>query len=132
MAYDSVSFVESVLFQSPYSGCRNFSGWPPQTCNRNVGGTTAPSPYRAPGAILCVDRYQKSFRPLQRPASPRYGPPRATVTLTTPTQQGRFTVAGPSSGGPFTHGTQEGICWGGSAPFYSTGSGGPGQNLGLG
>jgi hypothetical protein len=129
MAYDSIPFVQSVLYQSPYSGCRRFSGWPPPTCTQPPG-TTAPSPYNAPGAILCADRYQKTFKPLPKPAMPRYGPPRATFTSSTPTQQGRFTVvAGPN--GPFTYGTQEGIQWGGDAPDYKIGSGGPGQNLGL-
>jgi hypothetical protein len=129
MAYDSVPFVQSVLYPSPYSGCRRFSGWPrPPT----PPGTTAPSPYNAPGAILCVDRYQKTFKPLPTPASPRYGPPRATVTCSTPTQGGRFTVAGPSSKGPFTYGQQSGITWEGDTDWPISSGGGSSHNLGLG
>jgi hypothetical protein len=132
MAYDSIPFVQSVLYQSPYSGCRRFSGWPPQP-SIQPPGTTFPSPYNTPGAILCVDRYQKTFKPLGTPATPRYGPPRATFTSLTPAQGGRFTVAGPSSKGPFTYGQQRGICWGGDTQWpISSGGGGSGHNLGLG
>jgi len=129
MAYDSVPFVESVLFQSPYSGCRRFSGWTPPVCPKPPG-TTFPSPYNAPGAILCVDRYKKTWKGPGSPIRPIQLPP-SPIGRGAPTQAGRFTVKGPSSTGPFTYGTQRGIMWGGEAPVYSAGSGGPGQNLGL-
>jgi len=131
MAYDSVPFVQSVLFQSPYSGCRCFSGWTPQTCIKPVGGTF-PSPYNAPGAILCADRYTKTWKTPASPIRPIQLPPRP-IRMGASTQAGRFTVKGPSSTGPFTYGTQRGFMWGGEAPIYSVGSGGAGgHNLGLG
>lgn len=126
---NEVPFVQSVLFKSPYSGCCKFSGWPPQTCNKNVGGTTWPSPYNRPGAILCVDRYQKTWKPPGMPDSPKYGP-RATTTVMTPPYRLRA-IAGPSSRGPFTYVQIEGICWGGQQTGYVR-SGGTGQSGGLG
>jgi hypothetical protein len=133
MAYDSVPFLESVLFQSPYSGCRRFSGWTlGQGAIVHPPGTTAPSPYNASGAILCADRYQKRRQVSGTPASPHYGPARATFTSSIPTQAGRFTVVGPSSKGPFTYGQQGGICWGGDTDWPTSSGSGSGHNLGLG
>lgn len=123
--------IQSVLFKSPYSGCRSFSGWKPAPCQPAPFQTTWPSPYKAPGAILCVDRYQKTWKTPGTPARPRYGPPRATVTMSTPPQAGRFLCAGPSSTGPFTVVSHRGIIWGGSEP-WGVSSTGAGQNLGLG
>jgi hypothetical protein len=130
MAYDSIPFVESVLYQSPYSGCRCFSGWKSKAACPQPPGTTFPSPYAAPGAILSVDRYQKSWKAHGSPIKPIQLPP-SPIRMGAPTQQ-RFTIAGPSSKGPFTYADVYGICWGGTGPFGRISSGGPGQNLGLG
>lgn len=125
---NEVPFVQSVLFKSPYSGCCKFSGWKAPAL-RQVPGTTWPSPYNAPGAILCVDRYQKTWKPPGTPASPKYGPARATVTSMV-TQNRKFLVSGPSSRGPFTYVQITGICWAGNQTGYVR-SGGTGQNGGL-
>ena len=130
MAYDSVPFVQSVLYRSPYSGCCRFSGWPPAPCVQPPG-RTFPSPYNAPGAILCAERYPKTWKAHGTPIKPIQLPP-SPVRMGAPTQQGRFTIAGPSSKGPFTYADIYGICWGGTGPFGRISSGAPGQNLGLG
>lgn len=128
----NVPLIQSVLYQSPYSGCRKFSGWRPQTCQSPPVQTTAPSPYNAPGAILCVDRYTKTWKPYGTPIRPIQLPPRATMTSSVPMQAGRFTVKGPSVTGPFTVVSHRGICWGGSEQWGSTPGGGSGHNMGLG
>jgi hypothetical protein len=79
---------------------------------------------------MCADRYQKSFKPLGTPLAPKAGPPRATVTMATPTQQGRFTVQGPNTTGPFNR--YAGWDEKGGDTFESGGVGAGGHNLGLG
>jgi len=77
---------------------------------------------------FCVDQYHKSWKPWPKAAQV------AIVRRTTaygPTQQGRFTIRGPSSGGPFSTATIYGIIWMGDENWIIT-PGGPGQNLGLG
>jgi hypothetical protein len=120
--------IESVLFTSPYSGCRSFSGWPAAPCQQAPGNAWPPQ-RNAPGAILCVDRYKKTLRPMQKPLPPKYGPPRATVTCATPTQNGRFTIRGPSTAGPWTR--YAGWDEKGTDEFESGGMGAGGHNHGL-
>jgi hypothetical protein len=123
------TFIQSTLYQSPYSGDSWFSGWPRATC-QTPQPWSIPNPYKAPGAILCADRYQKTYQPLGRPAMPPPLPPRPNFTSPTPTQAGRVLVSGPSSKGPFLYGHMFGIAW--AAQVYGTiSSGGAGgQNLG--
>lgn len=52
-------FIQSVLYQSPYSGCARFSGWKPATCPK-VNNTCWPSPYNAPGALISCDRVRST------------------------------------------------------------------------
>jgi hypothetical protein len=77
---------------------------------------------------MCVDRYKPARRHDRVPA-PKYGPARASVTVMQATQAGRFTIAGPSSNGPFT--IETGADWYGST-WGVTGPGAGGNNLGLG
>jgi hypothetical protein len=77
---------------------------------------------------FCVDRYHKSWKPYPVPVRP---PGPALRRIMAPTQAGRFTVRGPSSGGPFSVASANGIIWMGNEIWGVT-SGGPGQNLGLG
>lgn len=120
--------IESVLFSSPYSGCRQFSGWALYSCVK-PGGTTFPSAYAAPGARLCVERYHKVAQGPKTPLAPKCGPARATVTLSTPPYRLRA-IQGPSSSGPWTvysHFDEKGGDEFGSGPTR-----GAGHNLGLG
>jgi hypothetical protein len=114
---------QSVLYQSPYS---SRSGWPRAKCLQPPDKIW-PSPCNPPGAILRAD--PKSWKP--KSPGPLDGPSRATQTVMTPTQAGRFTVQGPSARGPFSVATAYGIIWHGNEEWATT-SGGPGQNLGLG
>jgi hypothetical protein len=119
-------FIQSVLFGSPYSGCRRFSGWPKEPCHK-APGTVWPPQRNAQGAIICADHYHKSLRVVPRVPGPKWGPCRATVTLSTPTQAGRFTIRGPSTTGPWTYGDRTGLYL-----VFKTGTGGSGgHNQGL-
>ncbi len=126
----SMELIQSVLFGSPYSGCRRFSGWPKEPCHQAPVGNVWPPQRNAPGAILCVDKYRKTLRVAPRVLAPRWGPPRATQTVMIPTQKGRFTVAGPSTVGPWTvydHWDEKG-----TDEYSTTSLGAGGHNLGLG
>jgi hypothetical protein len=125
---EDIPFVQSVLYQSPYSGCAQFSGFGAQAAAPSPV-TAQPGPQGQPGQInLCADRYHKTWKPYGTPVRP---PPPQQLRVMAATQQGRFTVQGPSSTGPFTIGRTRGIVWGGEKHFGIT-PGGPGQNLGLG
>jgi hypothetical protein len=112
---------QSVLYQSPYSGCGKFTGWAKEPCQK-APGIVWPAQRNAPGALLCVDRYHKVPRVIPRVPGPKWGPPRATRTLMTATQAGRFTVRGPSSAGPFSVATIDGIIWAGAENWTITGA----------
>lgn len=122
-------FIQSVLFGSPYSGCRRFSGWPKDPCHK-APGTLWPAQNRLQPAF-CVDRYHKSAQLRFAPAAPRYGPPRATRTVMTPPQAGRFTVKGPSLLRPFSIATAYGITWEGDETWESGGARPGTENHGL-
>jgi hypothetical protein len=135
-----MALIQSVLYPSPYSGCKAFSGWavtrqpqapgaywPPQTFGPSSGRGR-----NAPGAILSVDSYRPGWaerRVSKSLVAPGQLPPRAILTLCTPTQKGKFTIQGPSTAGPWTTyshwdelGTDE----------YGSASHGAGHNFGLG
>ena len=52
--------IQSVLFQSPYSGCPAFSGWPKDPCQKPLprGGDCA----NTLSARICVDAYRPGWR----------------------------------------------------------------------
>jgi hypothetical protein len=77
---------------------------------------------------FCVDCYHKTWK---APAVPWRPPGPQLRRIMAPTQAGRFTIRGPSATGPFSAATFEGIIWDGDEN-WSTHSGSPGQNLGLG
>jgi hypothetical protein len=101
----------------------------------------------SPHGNICCDRVQRSAGPQNvqavhfRPSTPypRYifgpgigvsapcpMPPRATVTIWTAPQAGRFTIRGPSAIGPWTYRDTSG-----PYPVFRSGSIGTGQSLGL-
>jgi len=91
-----------VLFPSPYSGCRCFSGWNEVAPDLPKAPTNVyPAQRNAPGAILCADRYRKISAQRNTPTRPIPLAP-SPVPRAGPTQAGRFLVAGPSSTGPFS------------------------------
>lgn len=53
-----IPLIESVLFGSPYSGCRCFSGWAQPATAKIPRNTSWPSPY-GQGATMCVDQYRE-------------------------------------------------------------------------
>jgi hypothetical protein len=77
---------------------------------------------------FCVDCYHKTWKAPPVPWRPPAPQPRRIMAAT---QAGRFTIRGPSSGGPLSVATIYGIIWAGDED-WSISSGGPGQNLGLG
>jgi hypothetical protein len=77
------------------------------------------------GNICCDPRYKVVRTPKTLP-SPPSAPPRAILTLATPTQAGRFTIKGPSATGPWTYRDASG-----AAPLFRSGGIGTGQSLGL-
>jgi hypothetical protein len=118
--------IESVLFQSPYSGCCKFSGWKPVR-NYTAPNTQWPSAYNAPGAIICSDRSRKPTGPLKpllaqaRPSQPyprviagvggealKPMPSAWTQKVGKPPYN-LHAIAGPSSTGPYTYGIATGI-----------------------
>lgn len=58
--------IQSVLFQSPYSGCPSFSGWPKEPCQKPVpeGGDCRKIISTRASAPLCVDKYRPGWREL--------------------------------------------------------------------
>jgi hypothetical protein len=103
---NEVPIIQSVLFKSPYSGCGKFSGWPKAPCIQAPGSVWPAQNRLQP--LYCVDRYSKTYKAMPRVAQV------AIVHRTTaykPTQAGRFTVKGPSSAGPYSVATAEGIIW---------------------
>lgn len=122
-------FIQSVLFGSPYSGCRRFSGWPKEPCHKAPVGNVWPPQRNAPGAIICADHYHKSLRVPARVPGPKWGPCRATMTSSTPTQQGHFVICGPSTMGPYSH--YAGWDWTGGDEWEVGTAGGSGHNQGL-
>lgn len=116
--------IQSVLFTSPYSGCRKFSGWKPDPCTpvsyqSNFGSR------QSPGPIMCADKARGSkpqYCQLQSGPSlrtriwtrfiPAYGNPpdrpydqRRIQTVSIVPYKLR-PIAGPSATGPFTYRSQ--------------------------
>jgi len=54
--------IQSVLFQSPYSGCSGFSGWEKPVCPIKPTPWRPMAQSRSPGALCCVDTYRPGFR----------------------------------------------------------------------
>jgi hypothetical protein len=54
--------IQSVLFQSPYSGCPGFSGWERTPCIAPIPWVPASRNGNAPGSILSVDTYRAGWR----------------------------------------------------------------------
>jgi hypothetical protein len=97
--------IQSLLFSSPYSGCPGFSGWPLNPCPAPAPSAYWPAQRNAPGARMSVDLYRPGWAERRVPkilSPPKYGPPRATVTLSAPLYNLR-PIAGPSATGPFTY-----------------------------
>jgi hypothetical protein len=117
--------IDSLLFRSPYSGAQNFSGWPKEPCAGPIPWTPAKNACKPSGAVLCTDKYGKTFQPLKTPPAPKCGLPRATVTLSTPAYRLR-PIAGPSATGPWTYRDTQG-----AYPVFRAGGVGTGQSLGL-
>lgn len=142
--------IQSVLFTSPYSGCGKFSGWQAKMFHKIPCGTSAPSPYNAASALMCVDRvsrHQGGPQTLQRthfrPSNPypmwRLGPtnqpwsgvkPMPPICRPIPPRPvyNLRAVSGPSTMGPLTiyAGWDEK-----GGDDWTTGScGGTGHNLG--
>ena len=56
-----MELIQSVLFKSPYSGCRSFSGWPRSpACGPSPGSYPPPQTSCAP--LACVDGYRPGYR----------------------------------------------------------------------
>lgn len=128
MPQEGFPSVQSTLYQSPYSGCSWFSGWPRARCaSPPVQSTWYPA--RARPAAFCVDRcYPK---PPQRPALTKqvsvsrigwasrpgqmlsvevtacgYNRPQSSTIVpcgTKPPYNIAKGIRGPSSNGPFTY-----------------------------
>lgn len=139
--------IQSVLFQSPYSGCPAFSGWKKPVCPQ-APNTQWPSPYKAPGAILCVDRCLRRPSPQNvqqvhfRPTLPYPGyigqlPPLNPMPSAWTQKVGAppynlHALAGPSSTGPYTYQIGSGLPSGGNPEnVVGTGSMCSTHNLGL-
>ena len=97
-----MELIQSTLFTSPYSGCRNFSGWPKDPCS-GPPPSSYPPPGRALTAALCVDGYRPGWRqrnPIQNALTglqPVQWRPCPVIPRTS------FKVcAGPSTAGPMT------------------------------
>ena len=98
--------VQSVLFQSPYSGCPSFSGWPKDPCQKPaLQGGHLQVARNVQGPLLCVDRYRpgsKTRNGYWWDLRGNPSPPRAQIRCIGPVQGGKFTIAGPSTTGPWT------------------------------
>jgi hypothetical protein len=106
------------LFRSPYSGCEWFSGWPKAECPSKPVHWTPRTPTASRNAALCVDSYRPGWRqrnPIQV-ATAGLQPIQTRRCPSPPTQAGRFTIAGPSSTGPWTIREP----WGQNADFSSS------------
>ena len=96
--------IQSVLYPSPYSGCRNFSGWPKDPC-QGPPPSAYPPHSRASAPLLCVDRYRagcKDRNGFWWDHRANLSPPRAKIRYVGPVQGGKFTISGPSTAGPVT------------------------------
>ena len=54
--------IQSVLFQSPYSGCSGFSGWEKPVCPIKPTPWRPMASPRSPAPLCCVDGYRPGFR----------------------------------------------------------------------
>lgn len=119
-----------VLFASPYSGCRCYSGWQEITPGGAKLATNVwPAQRNAPGAILCADRYHKAAQTLDT-LTASIALAQNPVPRGAPTQGGRFLVSGPSSSGPFTVANISGGTYD-SGPKWGIGGRGSSHSLGL-
>lgn len=101
-----MELVQSVLFQSPYSGCRSFSGWPKDPC-QGPPPSSYPPQQTSLAPRLCVDSYRPGFRqrnpikiataglqPVQRRACPVI-PTRSFKVCQGPSTMGPMTIRNP-------------------------------------
>lgn len=56
-----MELIQSVLFQSPYSGCRNFSGWKPDPCS-GPPPSSYPPQQTSVAPRVASDGYRPGFR----------------------------------------------------------------------
>lgn len=142
MPQEGIPRIQSVLYQSPYSGCSWFSGWPRAKCISPPGGSTWPPASQKPPA-MCVDRGRKIFASLQPTKSieaHRIGgapsgnrrmlvdvyptmPPAGAILKNCKVAYNLHPIAGPSSKGPFTWRVP-------GTPYFTFSSGSTGANYG--
>jgi hypothetical protein len=99
--------IQSTLFKSPYSGCPAYPGWcePFDKLRVQPLPWVPRTPTIAPGSILSVDPTRKAHCTGNNPKGAlwsRQGPPHACIRYVGPVQGGKFTLAGPSTTGPWT------------------------------
>jgi hypothetical protein len=127
-----IPLIESAMIQSPYSGCRWFSGWPKAPYVAMPGGAVWPPQRNAPGASLCVDRYRPGWterRVFKRALAPGQLAP-SPIQRMGPAYRLRV-IKGPSATGPWTFIGSGGEFWGRGPLLAIGGIGAQGNNLGL-
>lgn len=133
-----IPLIQSVLFTSPYSGCRSFSGWPPPTC-QPIPGNVRATQQTGRSPLFSVDRVQRPTPLIQnlqrghfRPSSPYpswvIGPGGEPVKpmpciIRPPVGKPPYSIAkgirGPSTMGPVTYGIAGGIIGPGGQDFVT-------------
>lgn len=86
---------ERQLYSSPYSGCRCFSGWAKPISPKIPVQTSWPSPYKAPGPILCVDRIHSTCSGVKTAANGVSGAPMAIPAGSVCAQRVHFRPSAP-------------------------------------
>lgn len=146
---DGIPLIQSVLFPSPYSGCRSFSGWPKQTCP-GITVSTEGRQQTGRGPLFCVDPARRPAPGAQnvqrghfRPSAPYpswvLGPggepvkPMPTFCTQVPGKP-PYNIAkgirGPSTMGPLTYGIAGGVVY--ASQDYVVGSSGQSSQHNLG